>query len=150
MSSIKDALDCHLKEAMKARDELRVSTIRLARGAIKNREIELIKPLDDKEVILVIRKMIKQRKESIEQFLAGNRCDLAQKEEKEIIILNQYLPKSIDPKALEEKIEAAIQKVGATSIQEMGKVMKVLSAELAGEVDMKEVSQLLREKLSAP
>ena len=147
--SIKETLEQHLKVAMKAGEELRVSTIRLLRGAIKNREIELIKQqIDDQEVISLIRKFIKQRKESIEQFLKGNRKDLADKEQKEIDILETYLPKSMDLKDLDKKVQAVIAKLGATSQKQMGEVMKVLGQELAGQADMKDVSQMVRDRLS--
>ncbi|HBQ22059.1 MAG: hypothetical protein A2Z91_03485 [Deltaproteobacteria bacterium GWA2_38_16] len=146
--SIKENLNEHLKEAMKAGEELRVSTIRLLKAAIKNKEIELIKQIDDPEVIALIRKMVKQRKESIEQFQKGNRLDLANKEQKEIDILNAYLPKEIDSKELETKVQTIIAKVGATSLKQMGEVMKAVGQELSGSADMKMVSDIVRNKLS--
>ena len=120
----------------------------MLKAAIKNKEIELIKQIDDPEVIALIRKMVKQRKESIEQFQKGNRLDLANKEQKEIDILNAYLPKEIDSKELETKVQTIIAKVGATSLKQMGEVMKAVGQELSGSADMKMVSDIVRNKLS--
>ena len=146
--SIKELVDQHLKEAMKGRDELGVSTLRLLRAAVKNKEIELIKALDDEGIISVIRKMVKQRQESIEQFLKGNRKDLADKEQKEIHILERYLPKLLDLSEVEKRVQSVIQKLGVTSVKQMGEVMKAVGQDLAGQADMREVSRLVREKLS--
>src|SRR3989338_7270703 len=146
--SIKELVDQHLKEAMKGRDELGVSTLRLLRAAVKNKEIELIKALDDEGIISVIRKMVKQRQESIEQFLKGNRKDLADKEQKEIHILERYLPKLLDLSEVEKRVQSVIQKLSITSVKQMGEVMKAVGQDLAGQADMREVSRLVREKLS--
>jgi len=148
MPSIKEWVDQHLKEAMKGRDELGVSTLRLLRAAVKNKEIELIKALDDEGIISVIRKMVKQRHESIEQFLKGNRKDLADKEQKEIHILERYLPKLLDLSEVEKRVQSIIQKLGVTSAKQMGEVMKAVGQDLAGQADMKEVSRMVREQLS--
>ena len=146
--SIKELVDQHLKQAMKGRDELGVSTLRLLRAAVKNKEIELIKALDDEGIISVIRKMVKQRHESIEQFLKGNRKDLADKEQKEIHILERYLPKLLDLSEVEKRVQSIIQKLGVTSAKQMGEVMKAVGQDLAGQADMKEVSRMVREQLS--
>lgn len=148
MPSLKEIFDQQLKSALKSRDELCVSTLRLLRAAIKNKEIELIKALDDEGIISVIRKMVKQRQESIEQFLKGNRKDLADKEQKEIHILERYLPKLLDLSEVEKRVQSVIQKLGVTSVKQMGEVMKAVGQDLAGQADMKEVSRMVREKLS--
>ena len=148
MPSIKELVDQKLKEALKGRDELCVSTLRLLRAAVKNKEIELIKALDDEGIISVIRKMVKQRQESIEQFLKGNRKDLADKEQKEIHILERYLPKLLDLSEVEKRVQSVIQKLSVTSVKQMGEVMKAVGQDLAGQADMKEVSRIVREKLS--
>ncbi len=154
MSSLKEAVDQQLKAALKGRDELCVSTLRLLRAAIKNKEIELIKALDDEGIVSVIRKMVKQRQESIELFLKGNRKDLADKEQKEIHILERYLPKLLDLAEVEKKIQSVIEKLreklGSPSLKQMGEVMKAVGQELAGQADMKEVSRIVREKLVKP
>ena len=148
MPSLKELFDQQLKAALKSRDELCVSTLRLLRAAIKNKEIELIKALDDEGIISVIRKMVKQRQESIEQFLKGNRKDLADKEQKEIHILERYLPKLLDLSEVEKRVQSVIQKLSVTSVKQMGEVMKAVGQDLAGQADMKEVSRIVREKLS--
>ncbi len=148
MPSIKELVDQQLKAALKSRDELGVSTLRLLRAAVKNKEIELIKALDDEGIIAVIRKMVKQRQESIEQFLKGNRKDLADKEQKEIHILERYLPKLLDLSEVEKRVQSVIQRLGVTSIKQMGEVMKTVGQDLAGQADMKEVSRIVRDKLS--
>ena len=148
MPSLKELVDQQLKTALKGRDELCVSTLRLLRAAVKNKEIELIKALDDEGIISVIRKMVKQRQESIEQFLKGNRKDLADKEQKEIHILEHYLPKLLDLSEVEKRVQSVIQKLGVTSVKQMGEVMKAVGQDLAGQADMKEVSRIVREKLS--
>src|SRR3989338_3108164 len=148
MPSIKELVDQKLKTALKGRVGLCVSTLRLLRAAVKNKEIELIKALDDEGIVSVIRKMVKQRQESIEQFLKGNRKDLADNEQKEIHILEQYLTKLLDLSEVEKRVQSVIQKLGVTSVKQMGEVMKAVGQDLAGQADMKEVSRIVREKLS--
>lgn len=147
-TNLKETINQDLKQSMKSGDALRVSTLRLLIAAIKNKEIELLKPVDNEGVCALIQKLIKQRKESIEQFTKGNRKDLAEKEQKEIDILKAYLPAAMSSEDVEKKVQLAIQKTNASSLKEMGVVMKHLQAELSGQADMQEVSRLVREKLS--
>ncbi len=148
-ATLKERLDQDLKSSMKNGDELRVSTIRMLRAAIKNKEIELIKKnIEDEEIFSLIRKMVKQRHESIDQFKKGNRPDLVQKEQKEITILEPYLPKSLNIDEIEKRIQTVIAKLGASSPKDMGAVMKAVGQELQGQADMKDVSRIVKEKLT--
>src|SRR6185503_697250 len=131
-------------EAMRSRDELRLSTLRMVKSAIKNKEIDKRGPLDDKEAQQVLATLVKQRKDSIEQFTKGGRQELADKEQSEIRVLEGYLPAAADPAAIEQAVVDAIQETGATSPKDMGRVMKAALARLAGQtVDGKTVSELV-------
>ena len=144
-----DKLSEDLVSAMRAKDTLRLGALRMAKAALMNREIERGRALDDAESLQVIASLIKQRRDSIEQFQKGGREELARKEADEIAILEKYLPPPVDPAQLEEAVDAAIQETGATSAKEMGKVMKVLTAKFAGaQVDGKALSELVRRKLA--
>jgi uncharacterized protein len=144
-----DKLSEDLVSAMRAKDTLRLGALRMAKAALMNREIERGRALDDAESLQVIASLIKQRRDSIEQFQKGGREELARKEADEIAILEKYLPPPVDPAQLEAAVDAAIQETGATSAKEMGKVMKVLTAKFAGaQVDGKALSELVRRKLA--
>jgi len=146
--SLRDRLADDLKQAMKSRDQLRMDVIRMIKAAVLNKEVELKKDLDDAEMSRVMTTMIKQRKESVEQFEKGNRAELAAKERREIAIIEAYLPQALSPDQLVGMVEAVIRDVGATSVKDMGTVMKVVMARLAGQtVDGKQVSDLVRSKL---
>ncbi|HXX76833.1 MAG TPA: GatB/YqeY domain-containing protein [Nitrospiraceae bacterium] len=146
--SLRDRLADDLKQAMKSRDQLRMDVIRMIKAAVLNKEVELKKDLDDAEMSRVMTTMIKQRKESVEQFEKGNRAELAAKERREIAIIEAYLPQALSPDQLVGVVEAVIRDVGATSVKDMGTVMKVVMARLAGQtVDGKQVSDLVRSKL---
>ncbi len=137
-----------ITDAMKSRDQARLSTLRMLKTALMNREIERGRALDESESRQVVSALVKQRRDSIEQFVKGGRQDLADKETAEIVILEGYLPPSVDAAALERVVDAAIQSTGATSPKDMGKVMKAVMAELAGQtVDGKTVNELVRRKL---
>jgi uncharacterized protein len=137
-----------ITDAMKSKDQARLSTLRMLKSALMNREIERGQALDDNESRQVVSALVKQRRDSIEQFLKGGRQDLADKETAEIVILEGYLPPALDAAALERAVDAAIQSTGATSARDMGKVMKAVMAELAGQtVDGKAVNELVRRKL---
>ena len=140
-----------LRESLKNKDEIKVSTLRLLIGAIKNFAIEKEStsyiPADE-EILEVIRKEAKKRKESIEQFEAGGRNELVEKETKELQILESYLPAQMSEKEVEKIIEQKIQELGATSAAEIGKVMGTLSQELKGKADMGFVSSIVRKKLT--
>lgn len=148
MSSLKEKLDEKLKQAMKSRNEIEVSTIRMLRAAIKNREIEIRKPIDDAGVVSLVQKMVRQHEEAIEQFKKGNRHDLVEKELKEVSVLKPLLPVQLPLPEIEKAVQMAISKMGAQSLKQMGEVMKAVGGELAGRADMKEVSRIVREKLS--
>lgn len=146
--SLHDRLTEDLKLAMKARDQLRMDVIRMVKAAVMNKELELKKDLDDAEMSRVMTTMIKQRRESVEQFEKGNRAELAAKERQEIVILESYLPQAISIEQLSAIVDAAIQETGAHSLKEMGAVMKAVMVRVAGQtVDGKKISELVRSKL---
>jgi len=137
------------KEAMKNRDTLKSSALSFLRASLINVAIEKKKKnLDDNDCIAVIKKQIKQRQDSIEQFQKGNRQDLADKESKELEILKSYLPAELSSDEIKKIIEDAILSTGASDIKDMGKVMKEVTAKIAGRADGKLVSDLVRERLS--
>ena len=137
-----------MKAAMRARDAARLSTIRLALAAIKQREVDSRTELGDAEVVAVIEKMIKQRRESISQFEQAGRKDLAEVEKAELALLSAYLPQQMDDAELDQAVAAAIGESGAAGVKEMGKVMALLKTRLAGKADMGKVSNLVKTKLS--
>ncbi len=145
--SLKQRIMEDMKEAMKAKDTARVSTLRLLLSEIKNKEIDKRGELSDDEVLAVIQKAVKQRRESIEQYKKAGREDLAEKESKELEILESYLPQPLTEEELEAIIDEAIKEVGATSPRDMGKVMKVVMPKVRGRADGKVVNQKVREKL---
>jgi len=149
--SLRDRLSDDLKVAMKAKDQLRMDVIRMIKAAAMNREIELKKDLDDAELSRIMAMLVKQRRESVEQYQKANRADLADKELKEISIIESYLPKAISADELRGLIDAVVRESGATSPKEMGAVMKAVMARLAGQnVDGKQVSELVRARLTPP
>ena len=138
-----------MTEAMRNKDQLRLGVLRMMKTAIKNKEIEKMKPLDDGEALAVLNTLVKQRKDSIDQFRKGGREELAQKEESEIKIIEEYLPAAASEDDIRKAIEEAIKETGASSIKDMGKVMKATLGRLAGKsADGSRVSQLVKEKLS--
>jgi len=137
-----------MKEAMKSTDKLRLSTIRMIRSTLKNKEIELRKPLDDGEVQKVIQGMVRKGEESLEQFKLGGRMDLVEKEGKEIEILKSYLPQAMTREEILKVIDEAIQETQSASAKDMGKVMKSVMPKLQGKADGKLVNQLVKERLS--
>ncbi|MFH0913148.1 MAG: GatB/YqeY domain-containing protein [Candidatus Omnitrophota bacterium] len=137
------------KEAMKSKDELKSSALSFLRAAMINVAMEKKKKaLEDNDVIIVIRKQIKERQDSIEQFTKGGRQDLADKEARELQILKVYLPPELSSDEIKQIIEEAVLSTGAATIKDMGKVMKEASAKIAGKADGKLVSDLVKEKLS--
>ena len=135
--------------AMKDRDSIRSSTLSFLRAQLKNVRIDGRKEkLEDADVILAIKKQIKQRQDSIEQFKQGNRQDLVEKETKELEILKSYLPKELGESQIQAIIKEAIQETQATSFKDMGKVMKAVMAKVAGNADNKLVSELVKKSLS--
>lgn len=139
-----------LTEAMRRKDELRLSVLRMVKSALKNKEIEKIRPLEDVEAVQVLQTLVKQRRESVEQFARGGRADLAEKESKEIAIIETYLPAAASPAELDQAIEAACAETGANSPKQMGAVIKAAKARLEGRtVDGKLLSDRVRERLRA-
>jgi len=148
---LEDRLLNDYKEALKSKDAIKVSTITFLRAAMQNLAIDKKKEkLDDADVITVIRKQIKQRQDSIEQFKKGNRKDLADKEEKELELLKGYLPKEFSPEEIRGMIEEVVAATGASGIKDMGKVMKEVTQKASGRADGKMVSELVRERLNRP
>jgi uncharacterized protein YqeY len=137
-----------VKAAMRAKDAARLSTLRLALAAIKQREVDERIELDDAAVVSVIEKMIKQRRESIAQFESASRADLADVEKAEVQVLSGYLPAQMGEAEVQKAVEAAIAETGAAGAKDMGKVMAALKARLAGKADMGKVSALVKAKLS--
>ena len=137
-----------ITDAMKAKDAQRLVALRMLKAAMMNREVERRRPLDDSEALQVVAALVKQRRDSIEQFTKGGRQDLVDKEAAELAILESYLPPSVDTAELEKAVEDAIASTGATSAKDMGKVMKAVMAALSGKtVDGKTVNELVRRKL---
>jgi uncharacterized protein len=146
--SLHDRLTEDLKLAMKARDQLRMDVIRMIKAAVMNKEMEIKKDLDDAEMSRVMTTMIKQRRESVEQFEKGSRAELAAKERQEITILESYLPRAFSSEELSTVVDAAIQETGVRSLKEMGVVMKAVMARVIGQpIDGKQISDLVRAKL---
>ena len=133
---------------MRAKEAARLSTIRLALAAIKQREVDSRTELGDAEVVAVIEKMLKQRRESIAQFEQAGRKDLADAEKAELAVLSAYLPQQLGDAELDQAVAAAIGESGASGVKEMGKVMALLKTRLAGKADMGKVSNLVKTKLS--
>ena len=146
---LRDRLDADLKEAMKAGDPLRRETIRGIRGAIKNREIEEGRPLDDDGILRVLRSLVKQRSDSIEQYESAGRQDLVAKERAEKAVLEGYLPAAPDPAEIERVVAEVIAEVGAAGPRDMGKVMKPALERLGPGADGKQVSEAVKRQLSA-
>jgi hypothetical protein len=146
--SLKAKISEDMKAAMKAREAQRLSAIRLVLAAIKQREVDERKDLSDAEVVAVIEKMIKQRRDSIAQFEAAKRQDLVDNETFELNLLSGYLPKQMADAEIAQEVSAAIVQTGAKGASEMGKVMGVLKGRLAGRADMGKVSALVKAKLA--
>lgn len=137
-----------ITDAMKAKRQDRLVPLRMLKAALMNREVEKGRALDENESRQVVSGLVKQRRDSIDQFLKGGRKDLADKETAEIVVLESYLPPAVDAGDLEREVDAAIASTGATSAKDIGKVMKAVMAGLAGKtVDGKAVNELVRRKL---
>lgn len=147
-SALKDQIKADMIDCMRAHNKEKLGVIRLLQAAIKQKEIDERIVLDDAGVLAVIEKMIKQRRESIKQFEAGNRPELAEKENQEILVLEAYMPAQLSTEEVEVIIAKAIQSSGAASIKDMGKVMGLAKNQLQGRANMAEVSALIKQKLS--
>ena len=146
--TLKETLSEDMKSAMRAKDSEKLATIRLINAAIKQREVDERIELGDDQVLSVIEKMIKQRKDSITQFEAGGRQDLADKEKSEITVLAAYMPAQMSEAEVQAEVATAVTQAGATGPQDMGKVMAVLKPKLAGRADMTAVSALVKAALT--
>jgi uncharacterized protein YqeY len=146
--ALKDQLDADLKASMRDKDTVKLSVIRMLKSAIKYREIEAMKPLDDAGVLQVVSGEIKRHKDSVEQFRAGNRPELVQKEEAEIAVLQGYLPAQLGEAELKAMVEAAVVRTGASGPRDMGAVMKALLPDVQGKADGRLVSELVKARLS--
>jgi hypothetical protein len=145
--ALKDRITEEMKAALKAGDKERLGTIRLALAAIKQREVDERITLDDAQVLAVLDKMIKQRREAITQFQAGGRADLVARETAEIGVLQSYLPAQMSEAELDELIAQSIAAAGATSIKDMGKVMALVKPKAQGRADLGAVSARIKQKL---
>lgn len=143
-----DEISTAIADAMRQRDPARLSALRMLKAALMNREVEKGRALEDTESRQVVTSLVKQRRDSIEQFTKGGRQDLAEKETAEIAILELYLPPAADPRAVERAVDEAIAETGAASAKDIGRVMKAAMAKLAGQnVDGKTVNELARKRL---
>jgi hypothetical protein len=137
-----------IADAMRKREPVRLGALRMLKAALMNREVERRRTLDDAEVRQVVASLVRQRKDSIDQFTKGGRKDLADKEAEELRILESYLPPAADPSILDQAVADAVAETGAASLKDVGRVMKAVMAKLAGQsVDGKTVNELVRQKL---
>ena len=147
--SLKQRLTDDMKAAMKSGDKHSLGVIRLANAAIKQKEVDERIELDDAQVLAVLEKMVKQRRDSVSQYEAAGREDLAAIERDEIVVVERYLPAKLDEAAIVAAIDAAVAETGAASPADIGKLMGVLKPKLAGQADMGLVSKLVKQRLSA-
>ena len=147
--SLQEKIQSDIADAMRTKDTLKLGVLRMMKTAVKNREVEKMKALDEPEVLTVFNTLVKQRKDSIDQFRKGGREELAQKEEAEIKVIESYLPAAASDEDIRRAIEEAIQETAAASMKDMGKVMKATQARLSGKtVDGARISQMVKEKLA--
>jgi uncharacterized protein YqeY len=147
--SLKEQLLADLTASMKAQTPARTSTLRMVKAAMVNREIEKGGELDEEEMTKLLRSLVKQRRDSIEQYEKGGRADLVEKEEAEIKVIEAYLPAAASQSEIEQAVSAAVAETGATSMRDMGKVMKAAQAKLAGKnADGRTVSEIVKAKLN--
>ncbi|CAB5505277.1 Transamidase GatB domain protein [Bathymodiolus thermophilus thioautotrophic gill symbiont] len=148
MSELKQRITEDMKSAMRAKDKERLKAIRMILGAIKQREVDERIELVDEQVLAVIQKMVKQRKDSISQFKEAGRTDLIEIEEAELVVINNYMPAQLSENDISKVVDKAIADSGASSMQDMGKLMGLLKGQLAGKADMGVVSSIIRSKFS--
>ncbi len=147
MSNLKERLTAEMKAAMKAKDKDRLLVIRTMQAAIKQVEIDNQTTLDDAGILAVLDKMLKQRRDSIKQYTDANRPELAEKEAYEMTVIQEFMPQPLTPEEIEQMVEEAMAETGASSMQDMGKVMGVLKPKMQGRADMGEVSKMIKAKL---
>ncbi len=149
MATLKERIDAELKDAMRKRNELLTSVLRMLKSAIQYKEVEpAAKALDDAGVLSVIASLIKQRRDSAGQFRAGGRPELAEKEEKEIALLQGYLPKQLSPQQLSAEVQSAIAAAGAKGPRDMGAVMKLLMGKIQGQAEGQAISDEVKSQLA--
>jgi uncharacterized protein len=146
--SLKEKINSEMVVAAKARDSLKLGAIRMIKNTLHNREIDAKRELKEDEILQVLASIVKQRKDSIEQFKAGKRQDLVDKEEYELKVVQAFMPQQMSAEKVEAEVVAAIAEAGATSVKDMGKVMKVLMPRVAGKADGKLVSDTVKAKLA--
>lgn len=146
--SLKQQLQDDMKTAMRAKDKFRLGVVRMLLAAVKQIEVDTRSELNDSQVLSVVEKLVKQRKESAKQFEAGGRPELAEKEQQEIQVLTAYLPEQLSEAELESLVDQAIQQTGAAAMKDMGKVMGIIKGQAAGRADMSVISSLVKQKLS--
>jgi uncharacterized protein YqeY len=145
-----DEISAAMVVAMKAKDQARLAPLRMAKAALMNREVEKGKPLDEPEAQQVVVSLIKQRRDSIEQFLKGGREDLAARETAEIAVLETYVPPPLDPAEIERAVDESIREAGATSSKDLGRVMKAVMSRMAGRgADGRTINDIVRRKLGS-
>jgi len=148
--ALNDQVSAEIAAAMKARDATRLSALRMLKAAVMNKSVEKGRDLEDAEVLQVVASLVKQRRDSIEQFAKAGRTDLVEKETGELAVLQTYLPPSATPEEIETAVAEAIKETGATSVKDMGKVMKAVMPKLAGKnADGKAVNEAVRRTLGA-
>ena len=148
MSELKNQIIADMKSAMKAKDSATLKAVRMIVEAIKQKEVDTREELDDQGILAVIQKMVKQRKDSIDQFTQAGRGDLVAVEEAELKVINLYMPKQLSENEIESVVDQVISQTGASGMQDMGKLMGVLKGELSGKADMGIVSKIIKSKLS--
>lgn len=146
--SLEEKLFSELAQAMKQKNSLRVNTLRLLKAAIKNRQVELQRKLEDNEILRVIGTQVKQRRDAIRKFHEGGRNDLVSKEEAELAILMSFLPEQLSPEAISQEVTSVIEELGAKDMKDMGRVMKAVMAKLAASADGRLVNEIVRKHLS--
>jgi uncharacterized protein len=146
--NLEERLVEEMKQAMKDGDKVRLSAIRMIRSTAKNKEFELRRKLTEEDLVKVIQSMVRKAEESIEQFRAGGRQDLVDKESQEVALFKAYLPESLGREEIARVVDETVQETGATSAKDMGKVMKAVMAKLAGKADGKLINQLVKERLA--
>jgi uncharacterized protein YqeY len=145
---LRDTIDADTKDALKSGAKDRVSTLRMLSAALKNKQIDFRRPLTEDEIVETIRSLIKQRRDSIEQFGKGNRQDLVDKETAEVTVLEVYLPQQLSREEIEHMVQDAVAETGAQGAKDMGKVMKALIPRMGGRADGKLVSELVKHALA--
>lgn len=148
-SALKTRIDDDMKAAMRARDKQRLGALRLLLAAIRQKEVDERVELDDAQVLAIIEKLVKQRRDSIEQFEKAGRTELAEQERAELAVMDEYRPAQADAAEIQTVIEAAVAETGAAGIADMGKVMGIVKTKLAGRADLGAVSAQIRTRLSA-